>query len=128
MRQAIVKIGVPSSVETFLATKGQSNIDSKMVIIDIEEEGLFDIPAFNGLAINIQLQPNWIVWVMTPKGSDGRYVILGIHDNGVTLANDEMIKLDFPTGKAKITIGNNTIETDGSTSWKFNGTTLEVNV
>lgn len=126
IRKAKVVYGKPSDVTSYLVTRNQENIDNKMVIVDIEEDGILGIPVFNGLQINQQVQPGWIVWVYT----DGnRYVMCGIYDNGITMTDTDMLKIDMPAGDALIKAGNNQIKWDNTAqSVKTNDTSLEVKV
>lgn len=109
MRLAKVVHGKPSEVDTFLATRGQENTSNKKcVIIDIEEEGLFDMPALNCIWPKVQLQPGWIVCANKPDIGN-RWIITGVYDDGVTMTDTDMMKIDLPAGDGKIKIGNNYI-------------------
>lgn len=122
---AIVVKSKPSEVSAFLSSRGQI-YKNGMIIVDIPEKKLTNIVCRYGLSIPwIQLQVGWKVWVMPTFMHDRRWIVFGIEETGLITDNDVLL-FDLPPGNMKITIGNNTIETDGLTSTKINGPNHEV--
>jgi len=121
-----VKFSSPSAVQSALSISGYI-YEKGMIIVDIPEMGYLDIPAYYGLSLPwIQVQPTWEVWIDF-EPDQNRFVMTGIHNTGA-ISDTDMFLLSLPAGTFKITIGNNTLETDGATSWKLNGASLEVKV
>lgn len=122
---AIVKKAKPSEVTAALALKGQT-YEKGMIIIDIPEKKLTDIICRYALSVPwIQLQPGWKIWAKPTFQGQRRWIVTGIEETGNITDNDVLL-FDLPAGNMKIKIGTNTIETDGSTSVKINGTNHEV--